>query len=359
MKAKALFCFLLIGVFLTSGCLQPANEGEKILIDVIYKYNSLATFKATESTSMSSFYDKRIPVYEEGIKSEVKTEKITESSAWKRQLLYKRPLKMKVVEEDGRFTIINGSKKWARSSQNLSACESDSKFYTGMFNAPSNIILGYFGIFRDLYQVDYLGTETMGEEKLSVIQLLPKQERNPLSGSELEKKKIWVNKDSLIKRIEVFNKSDEVYITTTFDNIEINGNISDQEFEISDEFEILPKVNIFYSLQTAEEDFGSEIKVPQYIPEGVNLDSIEIKKMCNNQKIAELNYKSQGRMFFKLTELIDLDGVMGRDGKVCYGEIYLIDNIVSEGRFSLSEEEKEKIMQDFNCWREGGVVLPN
>jgi len=258
-------------------------------------------------------------------------------------LTYKNPLKFRIERENNRRTIINNGIMLQYDSESGTACKTYSinpislAYYFSMF----------IKMFLELYDIEYFGIETIDNKEYHVIKLIPKQERN-WEGDKLNEQKIWITKDYLIFRIESYDNGNWKN-RITYKDIEINIRIPDEEFEISQDAEILPITLKFSKLEEAQEQLDWRIIVPEYLPDGTELDLIEVTILCGGTKYISLNYKKGDETVLVITETntdkAGKESIAGI-GEICYSSVSRVET-------TFDGKELEKIMEVFECWKGG------
>ena len=136
---------------------------------------------------------------------------------------------------------------------------------------------------------------------------------------DLEKQKIYVDKDANIKKIEVLNKSGVVEMKMTFDKIEENPKFDDDYFDLD---------SIISDIEVEEKDEKTSsidnIIYPLYVPSGTVLSHEEKVDKDNGERII-LTFDGE-KPFLLVEETIDIE----KDFSIVpiFGEPYFLNDTV-------------------------------
>lgn len=212
------------------------------------------------------------------------------------QISYEAPLKFKFARE-GEITIVKDGWNYAYNKEDGTACKTTSD--TGYLNAVYLPLL--IKTFFEYYEAKYAGIEEINGKEHYIIQLIPEKELD-WEGDKLLEQKIWITKDYIITKIEIYENKEWTH-RVTFKNIKININIPDSEFEMPEGTDIFPKTFTFSDLDEANAIARHEIKVPAYLPPQVELSSIEIQKSSAQNSTLVLIYTKNNEKILTIVQL--------------------------------------------------------
>lgn len=247
--------FLAIGVVLVliavgfSGCLNESTVSA-LAQQMEDTYNSISDYKATINYTSYGGYTRGY------IKTIKKPDKL--------RYEYLTP-----EYKEGDLNIINGNTRWRYDKSKNIAYQDTCDINIGEESLKTPDFLNMLLFLMDNFNVIQLDNEVVGEFNTHVLEITPK------SQTTFSKLKYWLDKMTLFPiKWEIYDENGDVRYAELVTNFEINVGISDNEFELQENVEILTPEDWEFP-QTIEECgaiVGFSILFPTYLPEGYSLD---------------------------------------------------------------------------------------
>ncbi len=246
-----------------SGCLNESTV-PTLAKQMEDTYNSISAYRATVNYSTYNDYSR------EYIKTIKKPDKL--------RYEYLTP-----EYKEGDLDIINGNTQWTYDKSKNMAYQDSCNINIGEESLATPDFLNMLLCLMNNFSVQQLDDEVVGEFNTYVLEI------TPLTQTTFSKWKYWIDKVTLFPiKWEIYDGDGDVRDTTLITNFEINVGISDSEFELSEDVEILTPEDWInpQTIEECEEIVGFPILFPTYLPQDYSVDNyrwmmqgIETEKM--------------------------------------------------------------------------------
>jgi len=251
MKRKILTILILI-VFVAVGFSGCLNEGTvpTLAKQMEDAYNSISDYRATVNYTTYGGYAR------EHIKTIKKPDKL--------RYEYLTP-----EYKEGDLDIINGNTQWRYDKSKNIAYQDNCNINIGEESLATPDFLNMLLCLMNDFSVQQLDDEVVGELNTYVLEI------TPLTQTTFSKWKYWIDKITLFPiKWEIYDGDGGVRDATLITNFEINVGISDSEFELPEDVEILTPEDwkLPKTIEECEDIVGFSVLFPTYLPEGYALD---------------------------------------------------------------------------------------
>ena len=241
-----IFILILVGF---SGCLNESTVST-LASQMEEKYNSISDYRATVNYTTYSEY------YREYIKTIKKPDKL--------RYEYTTP-----EYKEGDLDIINGNTEWRYDKSKNRAYQHSCNVNIGEESLKTPDFLNYLLFLMNNFDIKQLDDETLGEFNTTVLEITPNIQTT------FSKLKYWLDKETLFPiKWEIYDQNGNIRLTQQITSFDINIGISDNEFELPENAEIITQMDWVFptTIEEAEDAVGFSILFPTYLPENYTLN---------------------------------------------------------------------------------------
>jgi len=276
---------------------------------------------------------------------------------------HKKPDKYRLNMSSGMVSVSNGTTVWTYSPE-----ENEVRILTikGREEQPETDFGNMVKDMMEKYDVELLGSEEISDRDCYVLKLTPKEE-----GNFLGTQKLWVDKEYWMPiKIETEMKANgkTVKSSVLYRDIEFNTGIPDSafEFEVPEGAKVVRedmKMPEKLGLGEAQKEVDFEILVPEYVPEGHELEYATHMEIKGEQRVS-LRYRGsdgtfslsekpavEGSSSLPGSEEVDINGTKGEMKSM--GKFYLLKWECNGLRLSLSgglsKEDILRVARSVEC----------